>query len=159
MTANEFSRSLRELLEREPFQKFTLELRDGRRLEFNKPSLQVGGKTAMGADRDGQLVTFDAADVNQIVVHPLHPVPLQGCKAMSDDEFFRAVVGKLERQPFQPFTLKMLDGRDVEIVRPHSVTIRGGKAGCFDRDRKFVRVNAEQVANVIDLPESVGSHQ
>jgi hypothetical protein len=74
---------------------------------------------------------------------------------MTADTFFKAVMEKLERRPFQPFAFELMDGRRVAITRSHSVTIRGGKAMCFDDKGRLVDLTAESTANVVDAPTGV----
>jgi len=75
---------------------------------------------------------------------------------MTDDDFYRTMLQKLERKPFHPFTVEMNDGRRVEIDRPKTVSIRGGVAACSTRDCIYVRVDAEDVREIVDAPAKLG---
>ena len=52
MSPEEFVNTLSDLLERKPFQRFTVELHNGKRLEFDRPTLAYRGGSASGFARD-----------------------------------------------------------------------------------------------------------
>jgi hypothetical protein len=68
---------------------------------------------------------------------------------MSADDFYRAMIEKLDREPFRPFSVELNDGRRVEIIRPRSVSIRGGVAACSTKDSIYVRVDCDDVKQII----------
>lgn len=71
---------------------------------------------------------------------------------MTADEFDRAIMEKLDRLPFQAFTIELIDGNRLEIDRPFSVAIRGGRAACFSGGKLHLETRSEQVSNVLDAP-------
>jgi hypothetical protein len=70
---------------------------------------------------------------------------------MTAEDFNQAIVERLRREPFQPFSVEMLDGTQVEIDRPRSVAIGGGTAGGFGRGGKIVSLDSCKVARVFDV--------
>ena len=71
---------------------------------------------------------------------------------MTADEFDRTIMEKLDRMPFQAFTIELLDGGRLEIDRPYSVAIRGGRATCFAGGKLHLEIRSEHVRNVFDAP-------
>ena len=59
---------------------------------------------------------------------------------------------RLDREPFQPFIVELLDGKQVEIDRPRKLAIRGGTAGGFGRGGKIVMLDCDKVSQVFDVP-------
>ncbi len=76
---------------------------------------------------------------------------------MTADDFYRTMIEKLDRKPFQPFAVELNDGRRVEIDRPKSVSIRGGVAACSTRESIYVRVESNDVKQIIDIPASLST--
>ena len=76
---------------------------------------------------------------------------------MSTDDFDRVIMEKLDRLPFQAFTIEMLDGKRLEIDRPFSVAIRGGVASCFAGGKLHLEIRSEQVRQVGDMANSLSS--
>jgi hypothetical protein len=74
---------------------------------------------------------------------------------MTADDFNRAILERLRREPFKPFIVELLDGEQVEIDRPRSLAIRGGTAGGFGRNRKIIRLDSYNVARVFDVLPTV----
>ena len=75
---------------------------------------------------------------------------------MTADVFYRTFIEKLERKPFQPFAVELNDGRRVNIDRP-KVAIRGGVAVCTTKERLFVRVDNEDVKQIVDIPANLST--
>jgi hypothetical protein len=62
--ANEFDLTLRQLLKKESFVPFYVELNDGRRILISRPALAFGGGSASLIDpEDGALVSFSHEQV------------------------------------------------------------------------------------------------
>ena len=66
MTAEEFEQTLRQLLRREPFQPFVVELLDGRIIPVDAPKVVFGGGAASFFTPSYDLVEFACEDVQAI---------------------------------------------------------------------------------------------
>jgi hypothetical protein len=74
---------------------------------------------------------------------------------MIGKDFYDAIVGMLDREPFRPFVVELLDGSRVEFDRPRSIAIRGGAAMGFARGKRYVTLDCENVRRVVDAePEA-----
>jgi hypothetical protein len=73
---------------------------------------------------------------------------------MTAEVFYRTIVEKLERKSFQPFVMELNDGRRIDIDRP-KVAIRGGVAVCTTKERLFVRVDSDDVKEIVDIPANL----
>jgi len=78
---------------------------------------------------------------------------------MSAEDFYRVMIEKLDREPFLPFSIELNDGRSLEIVRPRSVSIRGGVAACSTKDCIYVRVESSEVKEIVDIPSTLTPSQ
>lgn len=70
MTADDFYRTMIELLHRRPFLTFTVELSNGNRIEIDRPSVAIRGGVAAFIARGGRPIPLDAEDVKQIIDAP-----------------------------------------------------------------------------------------
>ncbi len=75
---------------------------------------------------------------------------------MTADEFNQAIMERIERDPFQAFTIELYSGARLEIDRQFSIAIRGGNASCFVQGRLVPRVRSDEVRQVIDV--AIGHH-
>ena len=71
---------------------------------------------------------------------------------MDANEFDRAISDRIERVPFQPFVIELVDGTRLDIDRRFTIGIRDGKASCFVRGRLVPRIKWDQVKQVVDVP-------
>jgi hypothetical protein len=66
MNAEQFEQTLRQVLQREPFEPFVVELRDGRLLAVDHPRVAIGGGAASFFTPSYDLVEFFCEDVRAI---------------------------------------------------------------------------------------------
>lgn len=78
---------------------------------------------------------------------------------MTADDFYRTMIEKLDREPFQPFVVEMNDGSRVQIDEADSVAIRGGLAICTTKEALFVRVDNADVRQIVDVPADQNAAQ
>ncbi len=71
---------------------------------------------------------------------------------MTAAEFNRAIMDRIERVPFQPFIIELLNGTRLEIDRRFTVGIRDGIAGAFVHGRLVPDVRWDEVRQVVDIP-------
>lgn len=76
---------------------------------------------------------------------------------MTADNFYRTMIEKLDREPFQPFVVEMNDGRKVQIDEADSVAIRGGLALCSTKETIYLRVDSEDVRRIVDVPNTLST--
>jgi hypothetical protein len=69
---------------------------------------------------------------------------------MTANEFYDVITGMLHREPFRAFVVELQDGSRVEFDRPRSLAIRGGAAGGFARGGGYVRLDCENVRQVVE---------
>jgi hypothetical protein len=83
MTAEDFLRSLNELVDRKPFKAFVLEMNDGTQIEIGRSgSLAYRGNGASGFARGGSFVNVNSVNVKQIVDAP---ASVSGCQQTAND--------------------------------------------------------------------------
>jgi len=68
MTAHEFETTLRELLNKDPFQPFIVEYEDGERFEVDGPHVAFAGGAASAHAADNEIYFFNYKNVRQF--HP-----------------------------------------------------------------------------------------
>jgi hypothetical protein len=66
MNVEQFERTLRQSLRREPFEPFIVELIDGRVIRFDRPKLALGGGGASFLTPNYELVEFACEEVRAI---------------------------------------------------------------------------------------------
>jgi hypothetical protein len=72
---------------------------------------------------------------------------------MTTEEFDKAIIEKLLREPFVPFAVEGLDGTVHEFHKPMSISIRAGFGDCvgIDHTGKIVFMYANQTRSIHDL--------
>ena len=76
MTAEHFQSAIVKLMERRPFQPFTLELNTGQRFEIDNPLVAAFSEGAGVLLAPGGVpIFFDHESVNQIINSPAHSAP------------------------------------------------------------------------------------
>jgi hypothetical protein len=73
------------------------------------------------------------------------------------EEFNRAVADRIEREPFQPFVIELLNGARLDIDRRFTIAIRDGMASCFIRGRLVPRIRWNEVRQVVDIGTNAAS--
>jgi hypothetical protein len=155
MEVEEFTETLNRLLPRDGFRPFHVELVDGQVFEFIRPhSVSHREGSATGFANGRKLVTFEASEVKRFIQEPIGNEPM-----MTSDEFYRLMIEKLDRRPFQPFSVEFLDGRRVEIDVPNSTVIRGGVAGFLGPRGRYVRIENNEVRQISDCPTNAISKE
>jgi hypothetical protein len=69
---------------------------------------------------------------------------------MTAKDFYDVITGMLDREPFRGFVVELQDGSRFEFDRPESLAIRGGFAGGFTQDGRIVRLDCENVRQVVE---------
>jgi hypothetical protein len=70
--------------------------------------------------------------------------------AMTAKDFYDVITSMLGREPFRDFAVEFEDGSRVEFDRPRSIAIRGGAAGGFACGGNYVRLDCENVRQVVE---------
>lgn len=71
---------------------------------------------------------------------------------MTAEDFSRTLKELMHRDPFQSFVVELFDGRQIEIDRPKSLAFRGGLAAGFARGRRPVRIDSDDVKQIVHAP-------
>jgi hypothetical protein len=76
--------------------------------------------------------------------------------AMTPELFDQTLRKFIQREPFQPFVVELLDGTAIPIERP-AVAFGGGVAGLLDDEQGFIGFSCEQVKDIHPLPQGIAS--
>jgi hypothetical protein len=66
-------------------------------------------------------------------------------------DFYDAIIGMLDREPFRGFVVEMQDGSRFVFDRPRSLAVRGGFAVGFASGGNYVRFDCENVRQVMEV--------
>jgi len=77
---------------------------------------------------------------------------------MSPETLDRTLDGLMQRKPFRPFSVELLNGRRFEVDRPHSVAYRNGVAACMAKGKIFVNFDHADIKQIDDSPAEVHSN-
>jgi hypothetical protein len=69
---------------------------------------------------------------------------------MTANDFYDVITGMLDREPFRDFIVELQDGSRFEFDRPDSLAIRGGFAGGFAQGGRIVRLDCENVRQIVE---------
>ena len=151
MKTEEFDQKLNQLLSREPFQSFVVELDTGNQIEIDRPSLAFRSGSAVGFDRGGNYVRIECNGVKRIIESPeLLNSATNIATPRTPEELDRTLIERLNRRPFQTFVVELTDGRRIVVDRP-GMAIRDGIAAYIARGKKRVYFfNWKDVKQVAD---------
>jgi hypothetical protein len=75
---------------------------------------------------------------------------------MTPEQFDQTLRQFLNHKPFEPFVVELLDGRNIEIVRP-KLAFGGGSAGFLTPEFDLVEFSCEEVRAIRPLVSGVAS--
>lgn len=64
---------------------------------------------------------------------------------MMEENFERLLRDNLRREPFQPFVVELVDGRQIIIDAPHTVAMSGGGGTFISPEFELVSFSSDQV--------------
>ncbi len=76
---------------------------------------------------------------------------------MTANDFHDVIISMLHREPFRSFIVELQDGSRIEFDRPRSIAIRGGGAMGFARGGNYVRLDCENVRQVVEAEAQTNS--
>ncbi len=156
MTNKQVEEKLTELVHREPFVPFVVDLVDGKSLLLTQPP--VFDETGAGyINSDGALADFEFERVCAIRQIPLEPVAcIYGASAMDLKQIELQVTELKHRRPFVPFAFEMVDGQLLEVLEPGLALDETG-VGFFNADDALVDVEFKNVRAIRLLTAEVGA--
>ncbi len=144
MTNKQVEDKLTELVHREPFVPFMVDLVNGQSLLLTQPP--VFDETAAGYfNSDGALANFEFNSVRAIRQFSLEPITrIHGVLAMDLKQIELKVTELKHRRPFVPFAFEMADGQLLEVLEPGLALDETG-VGFFNADDALVDVEFKNV--------------
>lgn len=130
MDANELKATLRELLNRRPWEPIRVEVADGRHTFIDNPlKVRWDGDGLVVSRFDGPTVKIPATDVARLVRIDELPGENGG---MSYRDFREAYTTFRFAEPFLPYEVELLDGTRFVVTEPGQL-LAGGRIGSYAR--------------------------
>ena len=155
MTADEIRKLTAKLFHRPPYAPVAYLLTNGKRVVVDKQNQVSYGIEDLTITRRGvpEPTTIRYADVERVA--PLDELPGEN-GAMGYADFYAAVVPLLRREPFEPFTLEFVSGKQI-VVESRKQFLMAGRSGVYiPKNTAMIPLALDRVARVVaGIPTAV----